>query len=102
MSSEAGSVRPHANHFVHDKHSTGYRAQRASLVWSAPVRNLDGEPAIAADTLCAATEVEREAPDLRTRADSIADVLARLAQSVLASHLSRDARSVGAELPPPD
>ena len=43
---------------------------------------MDGEPAIA-DTLYAATEkLERAAPELRARADSIADVLAPLIHEV--------------------
>lgn len=51
------------------------------------VPDMDGEPAIA-DTLYAATEeIEHAAPELRARADSIADVLAPLIHRVDPSSL---------------
>lgn len=49
--------------------------------WERAVPDIDGEPAIA-DTLYAATEeLEHAAPELRARADSIAEVLAPLVMS---------------------
>lgn len=52
--------------------------RRAADRWERAVPDLDGEPAIA-DTLYAATEeLEHAAPELRARADSIAEVIAPL------------------------
>lgn len=61
--------------------------------------DLDGEPAIA-DTLYAATEeLEHGAPELRARADSIADVLAPLVHQVDPSSLDIDEPNPAALLP---
>jgi hypothetical protein len=63
------------------------------------VPDLDGEPAIA-DTLYAATEeLEHGAPELRARADSIADVLAPLIHQVDPSSLDTDEPNPAALLP---
>jgi hypothetical protein len=60
---------------------------------------MDGEPAIA-DTLYAATEeLEHAAPELRARADSIADVLAPLIHQVDPSTLQIDEPDPSALLP---
>ena len=63
------------------------------------VPDLDGEPAIA-DTLYAATEeLEHAAPELRARADSIADVIAPLVHQVDPLTLSIDEPNPAALLP---
>ena len=63
------------------------------------VPDLDGEPAIA-DTLYAATEeLEHGAPELRARADSIADVLAPLIHQVDPSTLDTDEPNPAGLLP---
>jgi hypothetical protein len=70
-----------------------------SAGWERAVPDLDGEPAIA-DTLYAATEeLEHAAPELRARADSIADVIAPLVHRVDASSLQIDEPDPAALLP---
>lgn len=63
------------------------------------VPDMDGEPAIA-DTLYAATEeLEHGAPELRARADSIADVIAPLVHQVDPSSLDVEEPDPSALLP---
>ena len=75
------------------------RSSNESAGFERAVPDLDGEPAIA-DTLYAATEeLEHAAPELRARADSIADVIAPLIHEVDPSTLQIDEPNPAALLP---
>ncbi len=80
------------------------RSTRASTAadWERAVPDLDGDPAIA-DTLYAATEeLEHGAPELRARADSIAEVVGPLVYDTDPGALSVDDPDPAAMLPDAD